>query len=102
MGVKLLSMFTDFGKGFMAGVVIAAILFGIVVGFMYRHYKGKELIRYVEMQVEIQELREDYVSRDAVEFLDLPGVRYAADGAAEEFNRKLDEILQRFRSRIAD
>ncbi|GHU12564.1 hypothetical protein FACS1894161_1050 [Spirochaetia bacterium] len=59
-------------------------------------------MEYAEKQVEIQQLREDYGNRDPVEFLDVPGVRDTADNAADEFRRKRDEALQRFRNRLAD
>ena len=93
---------TDFAKGTIAGFVVAAIIFGFVVGVMNRHYKGKELVRYAEKQIEIQELLEDYVSRDPVEFLDVPGVRGAVDGATADFLRKRDEAVQRLRNRLTD
>jgi len=100
---KFFNSFTDFGKGFIAGFVLAAIIFSFAVGMIFNRQKNKELIEYAERQIEIQELREDYLNRDFVEFLEtLPDVRTAADGAAAEFERKRDEILERFRSRIAD
>ena len=100
--MKLINSLTDLGKGFIAGFLIAAIIFGLAAFLMNRHYKEKELVRYEEMQIEIQELREDYINRDPDEFFEIPGVRRAADGAADEFDRKLDEILQRFRNRLTD
>jgi hypothetical protein len=94
---------TDFAKGAIAGFVIAAIIFGCVAGFWHIRNKDKELIEYAERQIEIEALREDYLNRDPVEFLDdIPGVRGAADGAAAEFDRKRDEILERFRSGYFD
>jgi len=89
--------------GYIAGFVTAAILFGIVTGFIYARNRDKELVEYAEKQIEIEALREDYGNRDPLEFLDaVPGVRGAADGAAGDFDRKLNEILQRFRNRLAD
>ena len=89
--------------GYIAGFVTAAILFGIVAGFIYARSRDKELVEYAEKQIEIEALREDYGNRDPLEFLDtVPGVRGAADGAAGDFDRKLNEILQRFRNRLAD
>ena len=100
---KFFNSFTDFGKGFIAGFVLAAIIFSFVVGIIFNRQKNKELIEYAERQIEIQEMREDYLNRDFVEFLEtLPDVRTAADGAITDFERKRDEILERFRSRIAD
>jgi len=93
---------TDFGKGFVFGLLAAILIFGFIAGVMYFNNKNKELIDYAEKQIEIEELREDYSNRDPVEFLEIPDVRRAADGAAAEFERKRDEALQRFRSRIAD
>jgi len=100
--MKLINSFTDLGKGFIAGFLLAAIIFGFAAFIINRHYKERELVRYEEMQIEIQELREDYINRDPDEFFEIPGVRRAADRAADEFDRKLDEILQRFRNRLTD
>ena len=94
---------TDFFKGIIVGVVASAIIFGVILFFVISNQKEKEIIRYVEIQQQTEELREDYVSRDPVEFLDsVPGVRESADGAIGEFERKRDEALQRFRSNYAD
>jgi hypothetical protein len=93
---------TDFAKGIIAGFVTAVIIFGVIAGFVYSHNKDKELVEYVEKQMEIENLREDIVNRDPDEFLEIPDVRRAADGAAAEFERKRDEIMERFRSRNAD
>ena len=101
--VKLLNCITDFGKGLIAGFLLSAIIFGFAVGMMYYRNKDKELIEYAQRQIELQELREDYTNRDFIEFLeDMPDVRTAADGAIAEFERKRDEILERFRNRLAD
>ena len=103
MKLKLVDNFTDFGKGVIAGFVLAAIIFGLVSVLMYRNRKDKELIEYAERQIEIQAMREDILNRDFVEFLEtMPDVRTAADGAVAEFERRRDEILERFRSRITD
>jgi hypothetical protein len=102
MFLKLFNCLTDFGKGFIAGFILSAIIFGFVAGFMAYRAKVKEVIEYAEKQIEIQELREDYINRDPVEFLEVPGVRRAVDGAATDFDRNLDEILQRFRNRTFD
>ena len=37
-----------------------------------------------------------------IDFLEVPDVRRAADGAAAEFDRKRDEALQRLRDRHSD
>jgi len=100
--LKLIDSITDFGKGIIAGFLLSAIVFGFVVGFMVHRVKVKEIAEYAEKQVELQALQEDIVNRDSVEFFEIPGVRGAADSAAAEFERKRDEILFRFRNRIAD
>jgi hypothetical protein len=97
-----MSKLTDFAKGLIAGVVVAAIVFWIVAGLVYRSNKDKEQLSYAQKQQEIYELREDYSNRDPVEFLELPGVRGAADGAIADFERKRDEAVQRFRSGLVD
>jgi len=101
--LKKVCKLTDFALGIIIGFLSAMIIFGFVVGVIYNRHKNKELIEYAERQIEIQELREDYLNRDFVEFLEtMPDVRTAADGAAADFERRRDEILERFRSRIAD
>jgi hypothetical protein len=94
---------TDFAKGIITGVIGSVIVFGVitVIGFFQR--RDKELLEYAEQQHEIQTLREDYGNRDPYEFLDgVPGIRGAADNAADEFRRKRDEAVQRIRGRHAD
>jgi len=98
-----MNKFTDFGKGFIAGVVLAVIIFGVIFTLMYFNKRDKELVDYAKKQMENEALHEDYGNRDPAEFLDtVPGVRRAADGAAAEFERKRDEALQRFRSKRTD
>jgi hypothetical protein len=92
----------DFWKGFVAGVVGTVIIFCIFLAFRHLNKRDKELIEYAEKQMEIEELREDIGNRSPDEFLEIPDVRRAADGAAAEFERKRDEALQRFRSRNPD
>jgi hypothetical protein len=93
---------TDFGKGVIAGFVLAVIIFGLIIAVHFANKRDKELIEYAKKQMEVEALHEDYGNRDPVEFLEIPDVRRAADGAAAEFERKRDEALQRFRSRNAD
>ena len=100
---------TDYAKGFILGFLIPSIIILIVCIFFYVRDVNKEKlknanekIQNIEKQIEIKELQEDYRSRSVDEFLDIPDVRRAADGASAEFERKRDEILQRFRSRITD
>ena len=93
---------TDFAVGFIAGFICAGIIFGIVAGIIHTRNKDKEKIKYVELQQEIEAMREDIINLTSDELLELPDVRRAADGAAAEFDRKRGEILERFRSGIAD
>ena len=99
---KCKCILTDFGYGFVIGVITAMILLGVIFGLIYVNHKSKERVEYVERQIEIEALREDYINRAIDEFLEIPDIRRAADGASDEFIRKRDEILQRFRTRIAD
>jgi hypothetical protein len=86
----------SFWKGLVTGVVF--ILFVIFLIWFTRllSNRDRELIESMEVQHELQELREDYGMRDPLEFLDEPGVRGAADDARDEYYRRLDEILQRY------
>ena len=100
--IKLINSITDFGKGIIAGFLLSAIVFGFVVGFMVHRNKVKEIVEYAERQEAIELLREDYSNRNPVEFFEVPGVRGAADDAIDEFQRRMDEALHRFRNRLAD
>jgi MFS superfamily sulfate permease-like transporter len=106
MILKLFNYLTDFSKGIIAGFLLSAIIFSFVVGFMAHRMKVKEMtnyvLEYVEKQQIIEDLREDYINRDPVEFLEVPGVRRAVDGAAAEFEQRRDEALYRFRNRLVD
>jgi hypothetical protein len=94
---------TDFAKGIIVGVISAVIIFGVISLVYFKNRREKEIIRYVEIQKEIEALQKDYGNRDPVEFFDsIPGVRESADGAIGEFERKRDEALQRFRGHYAD
>ena len=94
---------TDFAKGIIIGFISAVIIFGVIYALWFFQKRDKELIKYVEKQIEIETLREDYRNRDPVEFLDdIPGVRRAADRATAEFDRKRDEAIQRIRNRPVD
>ena len=97
----------DFTKGMIVGFCVGIIIVGLAAGLLNRRYREKELANYVleyaEKQQAIDVLREDYSNRDPYEFIDsIPGVRGAADGAAADFERNRDEILHRFRNRLAD
>ena len=92
---------TDFAKGIIAGVVASMIIFGMIAGIYFHTNHNKELVEYAERQIEIEALREDYVNRNPVEFLDdIPGVRGASAGAAADFETRLSEIIHRFRNRL--
>ena len=93
---------TDFARGNIIGVCVGVIIVGIIAAILNRRYRERELIEYVEKQQAIEVLREDYVNRDPVEFMELPGVRRAADDATADFERRRDEAVQRFRNRLAD
>jgi hypothetical protein len=98
-----MSKLTDFAKGIITGFISAVVIFSVIYALWFFQKRDKELIKYVEKQIEIETLREDYRNRDPVEFLDdIPGVRRAADRATAEFDRKRDEALQRIRNRPFD
>ena len=98
-----MSKLTDFAKGIITGILCSVIVFCIFYAFRFFQKRDKELIKYVEKQIEIEAMREDYRNRDPVEFLDdIPGVRRAADRATAEFDRKRDEAIQRIRNRPFD
>ena len=102
MQIKFVDKITDFGKGLIAGFIVSAVIFGLVMGIMHHRNKIKEVVEYAEKQQAIEALREDYINRDAVEFFEIPGVRGAADHAINEFERRRDEALHRFRNRLTD
>jgi hypothetical protein len=91
-----------FWFGFLAGAVSVGIIVGVVSGLVFFHNRDKEILEYAEKQIEIEALREDIINRDPSDFLEDAGVRGAADNARDEFDRKRDEALLRFRSRYAD
>ena len=98
---------TDFAKGIIIGFCVGIFIVGLTAVLLNRHKKertsgSKELIEYVEKQQAIEAMREVYANRDPVEFLDMPGVRRAADGAIADFERRRDEAVQRFRNRLTD
>ena len=102
MKIKLIDKVTDFGKGILVGFLLSTIIFGVVVGVMLHRIKIKEIVEYVELQQEIEALREDVINLTTDELLDLPDIRGAADGAIADFIRKRDEALQRLRDRTTD
>ena len=101
-GGKIKIKIKIFWRGFVMGILSAVFFFGLFSSLIFFSNKNKRRIEYAEKQLEIEALREDYINRDVDEFLEIPDVRRAADGAADEFIRKRDEVLHRFRNRIAD
>jgi hypothetical protein len=93
----------NFWKGVITGAVGMLVLVLLIGALWFFHEQDRKLLEYVEVQNEIQSLREDYGNRDPYEFLDnVPGAWGAVDNAAGEFRRKRDEVLQRFRNRLVD
>jgi hypothetical protein len=93
---------SNFIKGMITGAVVVLFVFGVIFTLMYFNKRNKGLTDYAEKQIEIENLRENVINRDPDEFLDdLPDVRRAADEAAAEFERKRDEALQRFKSKLS-
>jgi hypothetical protein len=92
-------------KGFLKGIITGAafVLLLALLGAAFRFYyrRDREILEAMEAQREIELLQKDIGSRPADEFLEDPGVRGAADSAAEEFRRKRDEAVQRIRSRLS-
>jgi hypothetical protein len=74
----------------------------LVVAFRFFHEQDRKIFEAMEKQNEIEALREDIGNRPLDEFLEDPGVRGAADNAADEFRRKRDEAVQRIRNGHAD
>jgi hypothetical protein len=89
-------------KGLVTGVVIVVALVLLILVFRFFQERDRKIYEYMEVQREVQGLREDIGNRPLDEFLEDPGVRGAADSATGEFEQRRDEILQRFRGRIAD
>jgi hypothetical protein len=100
--MKIERILTDFARGIIVGLIAAIMVFGFVMCVLHIRKINMENLKYVERQIEIESLRKDYINRDVDDFLDMPDVRRAADGASDEFIRKRDEILQRFRNRLTD
>jgi hypothetical protein len=90
-----------FWKGVITGAAAVFALAVIILVFRFFHERDRKIFEYLEVQREVQDMREDINSRPAGEFLEDPGVRGAADNAEAEFRRKRDEILQRFRSGLS-
>jgi hypothetical protein len=92
-----------FWNGVITGTAGMLILVLLVLAFRFFWERDRKIFEAMEKGREIEVLQEDIGNRDAYEFLnDNAGVRGAADKAAGEFERKRDDLLQRFRSGIAD
>jgi hypothetical protein len=92
----------SFLKGIITGAAGVLVLVLLVLVFRFFYNRDRKIYEYMEAQNEIQAMREDIGNRPLDEFLEEPGVRGAADNAADEFRRKRDEAVQRIRSGHAD
>jgi hypothetical protein len=90
----------SFLKGIIAGA--AGTLALVILAFRFFYDRDRKLVERMEAQHELQAMQEDIGSCPAVEFLEDPGIRGAADNAAADFQRKRDEAVRAIRrSRIA-
>jgi hypothetical protein len=85
----------DFLKGIITGVAGVLVLVLVVLALRFFNNRGRKILEYMESQSELQGMQEDIGNRPPDEFLEDPGVRGAADNAADEFRRKRDEAIQR-------
>jgi hypothetical protein len=92
----------NFLKGVITGAAGVLIMVVLVLVFRFFQERDRKIYEYMEAQNEIQAMREDIGNRPSDEFLEDPGVRGAADNAADEFRRKRDEAVQRIRGGHAD
>jgi hypothetical protein len=92
----------NFFKGVITGAAGMLFLAVLVLAFRFFHERDRKIFEAMEKQYEIEALQEDIGNRPLDEFLDDPGVRGAADNAADEFRRKRDEAVQRIRGGHAD
>jgi hypothetical protein len=81
-----------------AGMLVPAVL---VLAFRFFQERDRKIYAYMEAQHEIEALQEAIGNRPPDEFLELPGVRGAADSADGEFRRKRDEAVQRIRGGLS-
>jgi hypothetical protein len=91
----------SFLKGIITGAAGMLVLVLIVMVFRFFHNRDRKIFEYMEAQNEIQTMQEDIGNRSPDEFLEDPGVRGAADNAADEFRRKRDEAIQRIRGGLS-
>ena len=92
----------SFLKGIITGAVGALVLMLLVLVFRFFYNRDRKILEYMEVQNEVQAMREDINNRPPDEFLENPGVRGAADSASGEFRRKRDEAVQRIRGGHVD
>jgi hypothetical protein len=91
-----------FLKGVIAGAAGMLFLAVLVLVFRFFHERDRKIFEAMEKQREIEAIQEDIGNRDPYEFLDeVPGVRGAADNAANEFRKKRDEAIQRIRGGLS-
>jgi hypothetical protein len=87
---------SEFVKGVIAGAAGVFALVLVAAALRFFNKRDKAVYEFMEREAEIEKVREGIDSRDPREFLDeVPGVRGAADGGIERFNRRRDEILHR-------
>jgi hypothetical protein len=92
----------SFLKGIIAGAAGMLVLVLAILVFQFFYNRDRKIYEYMEAQNEIRTMQEDINNRPLDEFLEDPGVRGAADNAADEFRRKRDEAVRAIRrSRIA-
>jgi hypothetical protein len=73
------------------------VLVLVVLLFRGLHERDRRIFAEMEVRGAIQEIREAVSNRSADEFLADPGVRGAADNAADSFRRKRDEAVRAIR-----
>jgi hypothetical protein len=93
----------SFAKGFLSGAISMLALALVVGSLVFFHRRDKKLFEAMEVQIETQKIIDDVSGRNPQRFVDeLPGVRAAADGGVECFNRKRDEAVERIRGGRVD
>jgi hypothetical protein len=92
----------SFLKGIVVGAFGMLALALVVLAFRFFQERDQELYEQMEARNEILLKQEAINNRSADEFLEEPGVRGAADTAADGFRRKRDEAVQRIRGGRAD
>jgi hypothetical protein len=93
---------SSFLKGAIAGAAGMLALAILALALRFFHERDRKIYEHREAEHELRAMQEDINNRSADEFLEDPGVRGAADNAADEFRRKRDEAVQRIRGGRAD